>query len=121
MFMKNDNVEYHNNASKRAPSNCKNVQDAVREPLRVMTLGYGDHGHDICEMQCINPHHFPVDYLNGRLDSIPKPDNGRKTWQPVVLKVPQTHKAFQTSDLFQTTSYFFFHHKSTCLPVVIWD
>lgn len=74
-FLKYD-VEFHNNVSERA----------LRPIARMRLFLYGSRSkrglettetmatiYATCEMRRVNPYHFLIDYLNGRINSIPKP------------------------------------------------
>ena len=75
-------IEYHNNTCERA----------VRLLARLRKTIYGNrsmHGiestetmatiYTTCKMRHINPYHFLIDFLKGRLDSIPNPNPAAKT------------------------------------------
>ncbi len=75
-FLRHD-IEYHNNTSERAlrlfavmrKMLYGNRSERGLETTETMATIYAT-----CQLRRVNPYHFIIDYLNGRINSIPKAD-----------------------------------------------
>ena len=75
-FLTHD-VEYHNNACERAIRLLARMRKTIYGSRSARGLESTETVSTIyatCEMRRINPYHFIMDLLNGKLDDIPNPD-----------------------------------------------
>ena len=75
-FLRHD-IEYHNNTGERALRLFAVMRKTLygsRSERGLETTETMATIHATCQLRRVNPYHFIMDYLNGRIDSIPKAD-----------------------------------------------
>ena len=76
-FLKHDDVPYHNNTSERALrifALMRKITYGSRSRRGIKTTEILATVYATCEMRGVNPCEFMIDYLNGRIRSIPLPE-----------------------------------------------
>ena len=75
-FLRHD-IEYHNNTSERALrlfAVMRKMLYGSRSERGLETTETMATIYATCQLRRVNPYHFIIDYLNGRINSIPKAD-----------------------------------------------